>query len=154
VWARSSSIWCMMHVSQEWSHVMSYDDIGHIDVAKRRVPSLGLTNEDISFLRGWIALYPGRRLNRIDRILIATRCIFFSRSLLERTSRLSVIDSKQFWDRWLTEKFSLVRMSEDKVRTKNLCWSVGMVYGSRGLSIASNLLDGSPLWMLRIFHFV
>jgi hypothetical protein len=78
---------------------MSYDDIGHIDVAKRRVPSLGLTNEDISFLRGWIALYPGRRLNRIDRILIATRCIFFSRSLLERTSRLSVIGSKQFWDR-------------------------------------------------------
>jgi hypothetical protein len=25
-------------------------------------------------------------------------------------------------------------MSEDKVRTKDSCWSVGMVYGSRGLT--------------------
>jgi hypothetical protein len=24
-------------------------------------------------------------------------------------------------------------MSEDKVRTKDLCWSVGMIYGPRGL---------------------
>jgi hypothetical protein len=26
-----------------------------------------------------------------------------------------------------------VRMSEDKVSTKDLCWSVGMIYGLRGL---------------------
>jgi hypothetical protein len=29
--------------------------------------------------------------------------------------------------------FSRVHMSEDKVRTKDLCWSVGMVYDPRGL---------------------
>jgi hypothetical protein len=28
-------------------------------------------------------------------------------------------------------------MSEDKVRTKDLCWSVGMVYDPRGLPAAS-----------------
>jgi hypothetical protein len=33
-----------------------------------------------------------------------------------------------------TDKSSLVRMSEDKVRTKDSCWFVRMVYGSRGLS--------------------
>jgi hypothetical protein len=26
-----------------------------------------------------------------------------------------------------------VRTSEDKVHTKNSCWSVGMIYGPRGL---------------------
>jgi hypothetical protein len=34
----------------------------------------------------------------------------------------------------LTKKSSQVRMSEDKVCTKDLCWSVGMVYDPRGLS--------------------
>jgi hypothetical protein len=30
-------------------------------------------------------------------------------------------------------KSSLVRVSEDKVCRKDLCWSVGKVYGPRGL---------------------
>jgi hypothetical protein len=41
------------------------------------------------------------------------------------------------WDGWLTRKFSQVCMSEDKVYTKDLCWSVGMVYDPRGLSRVS-----------------
>jgi hypothetical protein len=35
VWARSSGIWCMVHVGLEWSHGMAYDDTRHTDVAKR-----------------------------------------------------------------------------------------------------------------------
>ena len=31
-------------------------------------------------------------------------------------------------------KFSRVHMSEDKLRTKDLCWSVGMIYDPRGLT--------------------
>jgi hypothetical protein len=41
--------------------------------------------------------------------------------------------------------FSRVHMSEDKVRTKDLRWSVGMVYGPRGLpgvSTTGTGLDG------------
>jgi hypothetical protein len=33
-------------------------------------------------------------------------------------------------------------MSENKVRTKYLCWSVGMVYGSRGLQGVSTAGPG------------
>jgi hypothetical protein len=33
-------------------------------------------------------------------------------------------------------------MSENKVRAKDLCWSVGMVYGPRGLSGVSNAGPG------------
>jgi hypothetical protein len=32
------------------------------------------------------------------------------------------------WDGWPTRKFSRVRMSENKVRTKDPCWSVGTIY--------------------------
>jgi hypothetical protein len=41
-------------------------------------------------------------------------------------------------------KFSRVRMCEDKVRTKDSCWSVGMVYdpsGLLGVSIVSPGVD-------------
>jgi hypothetical protein len=44
----------MAHVSPEWSHGMAYDETRHIDVAKRGVPRLGLTDEDVGLLRGWI----------------------------------------------------------------------------------------------------
>jgi hypothetical protein len=54
----------MAHVGPEWSHGMTYDDTGHIDVAKRDVSSLGLTDEDISIVGGRI-------------VISCTRCIFF-----------------------------------------------------------------------------
>jgi hypothetical protein len=69
----------------------------------------------------------------------------FLEACLERTSRLSVLGLDQFWDGWPTGKSSRVRTSEDKVRTKDLCWSVGMVYDPRGLpgvSTASPGVDG------------
>jgi hypothetical protein len=40
-------------------------------------------------------------------------------------------------------KFSRVRMSEDKVRTKDTCWSMGTIYDPRelpGVSTASPLI--------------
>jgi hypothetical protein len=56
----------------------------------------------------------------------------FLEAYLERTSKLSVIVLEQFgcvtdWD------ISRVRMSEDKVRTKGPCWSVGRIYDPREL---------------------
>jgi hypothetical protein len=42
-------------------------------------------------------------------------------------------------------KFSQVRMSVDKVRIKDLCWSVGTIYDSRelpGVSIGGPGVDG------------
>jgi hypothetical protein len=56
--------------------------------SRGEVPGLGLTDEDVGLLRGWIViswplewLYPSPRLNRINRVYIPTRCIFFFRSL-------------------------------------------------------------------------
>jgi hypothetical protein len=56
VWVRGSGIWCMAHESLEWPHGMAYDDTRHIDVAKSEVPGLGLTQEDVGLLRGWIVI--------------------------------------------------------------------------------------------------
>jgi hypothetical protein len=39
-------------------------------------------------------------------------------------------------------KFSRVRMSEDKVRTKDSCWSVGTIYDPRELSEVSTVGAG------------
>jgi hypothetical protein len=40
--------------------------------------------------------YPGPRLNRINRVFIPIRCIFFSEAYLERTFKLSVLGLEQF----------------------------------------------------------
>ena len=45
----------------------------------------------------------------------------FPEADLERTPKLSVLGLEQFWDGW-------VRTSEDKVRRKDMCWSVRIVY--------------------------
>jgi hypothetical protein len=68
------------------------------------VPGLGLTDEDVSLLRGVDCDIlapgmgcPGPRLNRINSVIIPTRCIFFfSEAYLERTSKLSVLGLEQF----------------------------------------------------------
>jgi hypothetical protein len=46
----------MVHMGTEWSHGMAYDNTRHTDVAKREVPGLGLTDEDVGLLRGWIVI--------------------------------------------------------------------------------------------------
>jgi hypothetical protein len=55
------------------------------------VPGLRLTDEDVGFLRGVDCDilapgmgYPGPRLNRINRVIISTRCIFFFGSLSQK----------------------------------------------------------------------
>jgi hypothetical protein len=57
----------------------------------------------------------------------------FSKGYLERTSMLSMLVLKQSWNGRSTEKSSWVCMCEDKVCTKDMYWSVGMAYDSRGL---------------------
>jgi hypothetical protein len=47
----------MEHMGPKWSHDMAYDDTKHIDVSRGEVPGLGLTDEDVSILRGWIVIY-------------------------------------------------------------------------------------------------
>jgi hypothetical protein len=43
-------------VALEWSHDMAYDDTKHTDVAKTRGSWIGLTDEDVDLLRGWIVI--------------------------------------------------------------------------------------------------
>jgi hypothetical protein len=51
----------------------------------------------------------------------------FSEAYLERTSMLSVLGLEQFGMGDWPGSFSRVCMSEDKVCTKDLCWSVGTI---------------------------
>ena len=51
-----SGIWRMTHVGPEWSHGMAYDDTRHTDMAKRGGSCIGLTDEDVGLLRGWIVI--------------------------------------------------------------------------------------------------
>jgi hypothetical protein len=57
----------------------------------------------------------------------------FSEAYLERTSKLSVLGLEQFGMSDRPRSFSRVRMSEDKVRTKDSCWYVGTIYDPREL---------------------
>jgi hypothetical protein len=93
----------MAYVGPEWSHGMAYDDTRHTDVAKRvgswievdrrgRQPSKGVDCDILAPGMG----YPGPRLNRINRVSIPTRCIFFLEAYLKRTSNLSVLGLEQF----------------------------------------------------------
>ena len=72
--------------------------------------------------------YPGPRLNRINKVSIPTRCIFFFGSLSRKNLQVKRAWLGVIWDGWSTEKFFRVRMSEDKVRIKDSYWSVGTIY--------------------------
>jgi hypothetical protein len=68
------------------------------------VLDLGLTNEDISLLRGWIVTsHPSSRLNRIDRILKPPSYTFFSGSPTTKNP-----GAKRVWLRaisgWVTDQ--------------------------------------------------
>jgi hypothetical protein len=76
---------------------------------------------------------PGPRLNRINNVIIPTRCIFFFGSLSQKNLQVKRAWLGAIWDGWPTGKFSRVRMSEDKVRTKDSCWFVGTIYDPREL---------------------
>jgi hypothetical protein len=83
-----SGIWRMAHVGPEWSHGMAYDDTRHTDMAKREGSWIGVDRRgrrsskgvDCDILAPGMG-YPGPRLNRINSVIIPTRCIFFFGSL-------------------------------------------------------------------------
>jgi len=81
--------------------------------------------------------YPDPRLNIINRVLISTRCIFFFESLSQKNLQVNRACLGAILDEWPTGKFSRVRMSEDKVRTKDSCWSVGTIYDPKELARVS-----------------
>jgi hypothetical protein len=91
----------------------------------------------ISWPLGWWC--SGPRHNRINRVSIPTRCIFFFGSLSRKNLQVKRSWLGAICDGWQTGNFFQVRMSEDKVRTKDSCWSVGTIYDPReppGVSIA------------------
>jgi hypothetical protein len=69
-----------------------------VRVPSPSLPELGffllVFDSVISWPLGW--WYLGPRLNRINRVLISTRCIFFLEVYLERTFKLSVFGLEQF----------------------------------------------------------
>jgi hypothetical protein len=66
----------------------------------------------------------------------------FSEAYLERTSKLSVLGLEQFGMGDQPGCFSRVRMSEDKVCTKDPCWSMGTIYDHRELPRVSTTGPG------------
>jgi hypothetical protein len=95
--------------------------------------------------------YPGSRLNRINKVIISTRCIFFFGSLSRKNLQVKCACLWAIWDGWPTGKFSRVRMSEDKVRTKDSCWSVGTIYDPRELQGVSTAGPGIGRGVTAIF---
>jgi hypothetical protein len=94
----------------------------------------------VHLLFGW--WYSGQRFNRINNVIIPTRCIFFFGSLSRKNLQVKRAWLGAIWDGWPTGKFSRVRMSEDKVRIKDLCWSVGTIYDPRELPGVSTAGSG------------
>ena len=69
------------------------------------VPRLGLTDKDVGLLRGVDCHilapgmgYPGPRLNRINRVIISIRCIFFFGSLSRKNFQVKRVWLGAIWD--------------------------------------------------------
>jgi hypothetical protein len=100
-----SGIWCMVHVGLEWSHDMAYDDTRHTDVSKRegswiKVDQRGCRSSkgvDCDIVAPGMG-YPGPRLNRINRVFISTRCIFFFGSLSRKNLQVKCAWLGAIWD--------------------------------------------------------
>jgi hypothetical protein len=95
----------MAHVGPEWSHGMAYDDIRHTDVAESEGSWIGLTDEDVGLLRGVDCDIlapgmgcPGPRLNRFNRVIISTTCIFFFGSLSRKNLQVKCAWLGAIWD--------------------------------------------------------
>jgi len=81
-----------------------------------------------SWDRACMGLHGWRKTYKNCLVLpISTRCIFFSVAQTIKTPQLSVLDMKQFWDGWTSEKFPKKCASEYKTRWKVSCWFVGSV---------------------------
>jgi hypothetical protein len=113
------------------------------------VPGLGLIDKNVGLLRerGWFVIswplewwYSGLRFNRINRVSIPIRCIFFVGSLSRKNHQVKRAWLGAIWDGWWTGIFSRVHMSENKVHTKVSSWYVETIYDPRelpGVSTAS-----------------
>jgi hypothetical protein len=69
------------------------------------VPGLGLTDEDVGLLRGVDCDilapgmgYPSPRLNRINRVIISTRCVFFFGSISRKKLQVKCAWLGATWD--------------------------------------------------------
>jgi hypothetical protein len=76
------------------------------------VPGLGLTDEDVVLLRGWIVIswppgwwFTGSSLNRINRVFIPIRCIFFYESMSWKNLQVKRVWLEAIWDGWPTGSF-------------------------------------------------
>jgi hypothetical protein len=110
LWVRGSDIWRTWARSDHMAwHMTTLDTQTWL---REEVPELGLTDEDIGLLRGWIVIswplgwwYPGSRLNRINRVSIPTRCIFFFESLSRKDLQLKRACLGAIWDGWPIRNF-------------------------------------------------
>jgi hypothetical protein len=72
--------------------------------------------------------HPGPRLNRIDKDTHTNKLQIFFQKPITKNSKV-----KRAWLGAMGDRLgsrSWVRMSEDKVRKKDMCWSVGIFLGS------------------------
>jgi hypothetical protein len=98
-------IWRMAHVGPEWSHDMAYDDTRHTYVAKRGDSWIGVDRRgcrsskgvDCDILAPGMG-YPGPRLNRINRVIISTRCILFFRKPIPKNLQVKRDWLGAIWD--------------------------------------------------------
>jgi hypothetical protein len=102
---RDLGIRCMAHVGPEWSHDMAYDDTRHRDVAKRGGSWIGVDRRECRSPKGVdcdILAHgmgcPGPRLNRINRVYIPIRCIFFFGSLSRKNLQVKHAWLGAIWD--------------------------------------------------------
>jgi hypothetical protein len=116
-------------VGPEWSHNMAHAlALDPRTWPREDVPGLGLINEDVDLLMGGVCDIPAQGLIGLIRILIPISCNFFSESPSQKNSKV-----KRAWLGAMGGRPgspSRVRMSEDKVRRKDMCWSVGIFLGS------------------------
>jgi hypothetical protein len=103
---------------------------------------LGLTDEDVGLLRGVDYDILTQGLIELIGYPYQRDASPFSEAYLERTSKLSMLGLEQFGMGDRPGSFSRVRMSEDKVRTKDSCWSVGTIYDPRELPGVSTAVPG------------
>jgi hypothetical protein len=113
IWYQSRPLRC----ADMWS-VVAYESALDLWTCPRgEVSGLGLTDEDVGLLRGWVCDILAQDL--IGLIGYSYQHGFFSGSSSEKNSGLSVLGLEQFKDGDRPESCSRVRTSEDKVCRKD-----------------------------------
>jgi hypothetical protein len=130
MWWRAWWVWLREMVATPWRFIIAWSIIPSLDTCERFAfaPLLGFGNIWAIILK--VALLPHVK----HHIFLC----FFPININEKILNLQGHTSKEpqvkcacpreILDGWPIGKFSRVRMSEDKVRAKDSCWSVEMVY--------------------------